>query len=77
MGVEFILEDMWMTCLLEVGKFPNKVSGLINWALHPVEMLYEEFGLSVNPSASPSIRDIDLCFLHMFPGSIGRIIGRQ
>jgi len=25
-------------CLLEVGKFPNTVSGLIQWALHTVEV---------------------------------------
>ena len=36
-------------CILEVGKFPNTVSGLIQWSLHPVELLCGELGLSVNP----------------------------
>jgi hypothetical protein len=36
-------------CLLAVGKFPNVVSGLIQWALHTVEMWFDELGLSVNP----------------------------
>ena len=36
-------------CLLAVGKFPNKVSGLIQWALHTVELWCGGLGLSVNP----------------------------
>jgi len=32
-----------------VGKFPNTVSGLIQWALHTVELSYAGLGLSVNP----------------------------
>ena len=36
-------------CLLAVGKFPNTVAGLIQWALHIVETWYDEVGLSVNP----------------------------
>jgi hypothetical protein len=36
-------------CLLAVGKFPNMLSGLIQWALHTVEMWCDELGLSVNP----------------------------
>jgi len=32
-----------------VGKFPNKVSGLIQWALSTVEAWCAELGLSVNP----------------------------
>jgi hypothetical protein len=36
-------------CLLAVGKFPNTVSGLIQWALHVGEMWCDELGLSVNP----------------------------
>ena len=36
-------------CLLEVGKFPNKVSGLVQWALHTIEAWCDEPGLSVNP----------------------------
>jgi len=35
--------------LLAVGKFPNTVSGLIQWALHTVELWCAGFGLSVNP----------------------------
>ena len=36
-------------CLLGVGKFPNTVSGLIQWALGTVEAWCGEHGLSVNP----------------------------
>jgi hypothetical protein len=36
-------------CLLAVGKSPNTVSGLIQWALHTVETWCDELGLSVNP----------------------------
>jgi hypothetical protein len=36
-------------CLLTVGKFPNTVSGLMQWALHSVEGWCGEHGLSVNP----------------------------
>ena len=36
-------------CLLAVGKFPNTVSGLIQWALGTVEAWCDELGLSVNP----------------------------
>ena len=36
-------------CLLAVGKFPNTVSGLIQWALHTVEEWCGSLGLSVNP----------------------------
>jgi hypothetical protein len=36
-------------CLLAVRKFPNTVSGLIQWALHTVELWYGGLGLSVNP----------------------------
>ena len=36
-------------CLLAVRKFPNTVSGLIQWALHTVEMWCDEIGCSVNP----------------------------
>jgi len=32
-----------------MGKFPNTVSGLIQWALHTVEELCGGLGLSVNP----------------------------
>jgi hypothetical protein len=35
-------------CLLAVGKFPNMVSGLMQWAHHTVETWYE-VGLLVNP----------------------------
>ena len=37
-------------CLLAVGKFPNMVSGLIQWALHTVELWCGGLGLSVNPN---------------------------
>ena len=36
-------------CLLPVGKFPNTVSGLMQWALHTVDIRCDEVGLSVNP----------------------------
>ena len=36
-------------CLLVVWKFPNTVSGLIQWALNIVELWCSELGLSVNP----------------------------
>jgi len=36
-------------CLLAVGKFPNTVSGLLQWALHTVELWCGGNGLSVNP----------------------------
>jgi hypothetical protein len=37
-------------CLLAVGKFPNKVSGLMQWALLTVETYCDEVGLLVNPN---------------------------
>jgi hypothetical protein len=36
-------------CLLVVGKFPNTVSGIIQWALHTVQTWCDEVGLSINP----------------------------
>jgi hypothetical protein len=36
-------------CLLAIGKFPNSVSGLIQWALGIVEEWCGELGLLVNP----------------------------
>jgi hypothetical protein len=36
-------------CLLAVEKYPNMVSGLVQWALHAVETWCGEIGLSVNP----------------------------
>jgi len=45
----FIHKDMQMTCLLAEGKFPNMLSGLIQWALHTVEAWCDELGRSVNP----------------------------
>jgi hypothetical protein len=47
MGYSF--KDTQMTCLLAVGKFPNTVSGLMQWALLTVETWCNEVGLSVNP----------------------------
>jgi hypothetical protein len=42
-------KDTPKTCLLAVGKLPNTVSGLIQWALSTVEIWCKEIGLSVNP----------------------------
>jgi hypothetical protein len=39
-------------CLLAVGKFPNTVSGLIQWALLSVEEWCGEHGLTVNPGTT-------------------------
>jgi hypothetical protein len=36
-------------CLLAVGKFPDTVSGFIQWAQTTVEGWCEEQGLTVNP----------------------------
>jgi hypothetical protein len=36
-------------CLLPVGKFPNTVSGLMQWALYTVEIRCDEVGLAGNP----------------------------
>jgi hypothetical protein len=36
-------------CLLAVGKFPDTVSGLVQWALLSVEGWCDEHGLTVNP----------------------------
>jgi len=36
-------------CLLVVGKFPNMLSGLKQWALSTIEIWCNEVGLSVNP----------------------------
>jgi hypothetical protein len=36
-------------CLLAIGKFPNSVTGLIQWALDTVEEWCSEHGLTVNP----------------------------
>ena len=49
MEVVFLFKDMQMIlCLLVVGKFPNTVSGPIQWALSTVEIWCNEVGLSVN-----------------------------
>jgi len=37
-----------------VGKFPNTVSGLIQWALYTVELWCGGLGLSVNPNRGHS-----------------------
>jgi hypothetical protein len=37
------------SCILAVGKFPNTVSGLTQWALHTVEEWCTGHGLSINP----------------------------
>jgi hypothetical protein len=36
-------------CLLAVGKFPNTVSGLMQWALSTIERWCNVVGLSINP----------------------------
>jgi hypothetical protein len=36
-------------CLIAVGKFPNTVSGLIQWALSTIEIWCNDVRLSVNP----------------------------
>jgi hypothetical protein len=36
-------------CLLAVGKFPNTVSGLLQWAFSTIETWCNKVGLSVNP----------------------------
>jgi len=46
-GWGYMHKVMRMTCLLAVGKFPNAVSGLIQWALSTVEAWCGEHG--VNP----------------------------
>jgi hypothetical protein len=45
----FIQEYTDDVCLLAVGKFPNTVSGLVQWALLTVETWCNKVGLSVNP----------------------------
>jgi hypothetical protein len=47
--VVFLSKDTQMTCLLAVGKFPNTVSGLTQWALSTGEICCSEVRLSVNP----------------------------
>jgi hypothetical protein len=47
--VAFLSKDTQMTCLLTVGKFPNTVSALTQWALSTGEIWCSEVGLSVNP----------------------------
>jgi hypothetical protein len=42
-------------CLLVVGKFPNMVSELVQWALHTVEMWCDELGLLVNPDKTGQV----------------------
>ena len=37
-------------CLLAVEKFPNMVSGLIQWALHTIEVSCDKLSLAVNPN---------------------------
>lgn len=45
-------DDIW---LLAVGKFPNTVSGLMQWACHTVETGCSEVGLSANPDKTEFI----------------------
>jgi hypothetical protein len=48
-GVICIQEYADDICLLAVGKFPNTVSGLMQWALSTIEIRCNEVGLSDNP----------------------------
>ena len=48
-GGVFIQGYAYDVCLLAVGKFPNKVSGLMLLALSTLEICCNEVGLSVNP----------------------------
>jgi hypothetical protein len=48
--VGYSFMDTQMACLLTVGKFPNTVSGLMQWALLTIEIWCNEVGLSVNPN---------------------------
>ena len=47
MGYSF--KDTQMTRLLKVGKFPNMVSGLMQWAIPTVQTWCNKVRLSVNP----------------------------
>jgi hypothetical protein len=47
--VGYIFKGKQMTCLLAVGKFPNTVSGLIQWALLTLDTWCNEIKLLVNP----------------------------
>jgi len=53
--MEYSLKDMQMTCLFVVGKFPNMVSGLMQWALLTVETWCNKVGLLVNPDKTGHI----------------------
>jgi hypothetical protein len=55
-------------CLPVVGKFPNTVSGLTQWALHTVEMWCDELGLSVNPDKTGLVAFMRRRKLPGFPG---------
>ena len=46
----YLFKDTQMTCLLVVGKFPNTVSGLMQWAILTTETWCNKVGLSVNPA---------------------------
>ena len=48
--VVYLSKDTQMTCLLVVGKFPDTVSGLMQWALLTLETWCNKVGLSVNPN---------------------------
>jgi len=43
----FLFKDTLMTCRHGVGKFPNTVSGFMQWALLTIETCCNEVGLSV------------------------------
>ena len=67
-------------CLLAVGKFPNTVSGLIQWTLHTAETWCNKVGLSVNPDSTGLIvflrkRKLPGCFApHFFGVTLHRCV---
>jgi hypothetical protein len=53
-GVIYIQDYADDICLLAVGKFPNTISGLIQWALHTAETWCGKVRLLVNPDNTGS-----------------------
>jgi hypothetical protein len=48
--VAFLSKDTQKTCLLAVGKSPNTVSGIMQWALSTIQIWCKEVSLSANPA---------------------------
>ena len=61
--IQVYADDM---LLLAVGKFPNTVSGLMQWALSAVETWCKEVGLSVNPDKTRLVAFTSKWKLHGF-----------